>query len=42
MTVRKALMLLMLLMATSAWLTYAERPTQGNLKRAIRDTFPLL
>jgi len=42
MTIRKVLMLLMLLMAASAWFTYLERPTRGNLRRAARDTFPLL
>ncbi|MDA8201826.1 MAG: hypothetical protein M0Z49_03535 [Chloroflexi bacterium] len=42
MTLRKAMFLLMLVMAASAWLTYLDRPTQGNLRRAIRNTFPLL
>lgn len=32
----------MVAMATVAWIAFAERPTKGNFKSAVRRTFPLL
>ena len=42
MNVRKIVFLVMLTMAATAWLKYADQPTKGNLRRAIRGTLPLL
>jgi hypothetical protein len=42
MTTRNVVLALMLLLAASAWITYARQPTRGNLRRAVRKTLPLL
>jgi hypothetical protein len=33
---------ILVILAASAWVTYAKRPTAHNLRRAVRDTVPLL
>jgi hypothetical protein len=42
MNARKIFFVVTALIAASAWLAYAERPTPRSLRRAIRDTLPLL
>lgn len=32
----------MLFMAATSVIAFAQRPTRGNLRRAIRDTFPFI
>jgi hypothetical protein len=39
---RNVVFALMLAIAASAWITYAQRPTSLNLRRAVRNTLPLL
>ena len=42
MTVQRIVFVAMVVLAASAWLTYAQRPTRRNLGRAVRGTLPLL
>jgi hypothetical protein len=42
MNVQKVMVVLMVALAASAWVAYAEHPNAQNLRRAIRDTWPLL
>ena len=39
---RKAVLLLLSVIAASAWATCAQHPNKLNLGRAVRDTLPLL
>ncbi len=42
MTVRRVVLVLAVVLAASAWLTYAQQPNRRNLGHAVRDTLPLL
>lgn len=42
MNIRQLVFVLSLVLAASAWVTWFEHPNQTSLRRALRDTLPLL